>query len=320
MIRLLFLAIAGIVFTALGASETAGAAPAPPSFSATAIDDAMDLHGDPCNAQLVIFAGGNQWMVMPALLAAFRESHPGLDRIFYETLPPGILSKQLTSGSLSVGQLSLSAAPDVYMAGARNMHDVLGRGLVGAPITYATNSLAIAVRKGNPKHVVSLKDLGRPDVRVAMPNPAWEGIARQIQAAYRKAGGDALDTEIMVTKVRDGTTLLTQIHHRQTPMWLIDGRADAGPVWISEALYQQRIGAPIETVTIPATGNMQGMYQAAAVTHAPHPEMARAFVEFLAGPKAREIYRAYGFGPPAMLDSDISHDSSVPFARYDRKE
>jgi molybdate transport system substrate-binding protein len=287
-----------LVLTLLGASG------APPSLSVPGIDEALDLHGNPCDAQLVLFVGGNQWMAMPALLSAFERLHPGLSRVFYETLPPGILARQLRAGSIQIGSLSINVTPDVFMVGKRRMADVLSDGLVQQPTTYATNVLAIAVRAGNPKHIESLEDLGRSDVRVAMPNPTWEGIARQIESAYRKAGGERLVNTIMVTKGRDGTTLLTQIHHRETPMWLIDGRVDAGPVWITEALYQQRIGAPIETVRIPSSQNERGSYEAAAVAKAPHPQLAHDFVLFLTTPQAQEIYRSYGFGSPALTTAE----------------
>jgi ABC-type sulfate transport system substrate-binding protein len=46
--------------------------------------------------------------------------------------------------------------------------------------------------KGNPKHIHNLNDLGKPGVRVSMPNPDWERIAKRIEEAYSKAGGDAL--------------------------------------------------------------------------------------------------------------------------------
>ncbi len=283
-----------LVLTLLGASG------APPSLAVSGADESLDLHGNPCDAQLVLFVGGNQWMVMPALLSAFERSHSGVARIFYETLPPGILARQLRAGLLEIGSLSVEVAPDVFIAGKRRMDDVLSAGLVAKPIGYATNVLAIAVRAGNPKHIESLRDLGRSDVRVAMPNPAWEGVARQIELAYRKAGGEALVHTIMVTKIREGTTLLTQIHHRQTPMWLIAGRVDAGPVWISEALYQQRIGAPIETVRIAAPQNVRASYEAAVVARAAHPQLAREFVRFLTTPQAQEIYQSYGFGAPTL--------------------
>jgi molybdate transport system substrate-binding protein len=208
------------------------------------------------------------------------------------------LARQLRSGSLHVGSLTVTALADVFMAGKRRMRAVRGYGSVGAPVAYATNVLAIAVRAGNPKHIASLRDLGRSDVRVAMPNPQWEGIARQIELAYRKVGGEALVATIMVHKVRNGTTLLTQIHHRQTPMWLIASKVDAGPVWLSESLYQQRIGAPIATVRIPDSQNVRATYEAAVVRHAPHRKTAQAFVDFLQTPAALGIYRSYGFGPP----------------------
>jgi ABC-type molybdate transport system substrate-binding protein len=271
---------------------------APPALSVPGVDEVMDLHGDPCGAQLVLFVAGNQWMVMPELLAAFKRTHPDARRIFYETLPPGILARQLRSGSLNIWSLTVGAAPDVFMAGKGRMSDAASSGLVDGPVGYASNVLAIAVRAGDPKHIETLQDLGRNDVRIAMPNPAWEGVARQIEQAYRKAGGEPLVETIMVTKVRDGTTLLTQIHHRQTPMWLISGRVDAGPVWLSEVLYQVRIGAPIAAVRIAPAQNVREIYDAAVVKAAPHPLPAREFVRFLRTPQAQRIYRSYGFGSP----------------------
>jgi ABC-type molybdate transport system substrate-binding protein len=270
-----------------------------PSFSASGIDEVSDLHGDLRNARLVLFVGGNQWMAMPAIVAAFVRAHPGAAPVFYETLPPGILEKQLASGSLRMGTLEITAPADIFMAGQRRMGEVRSARLVESPTTYATNVLAILVRRGNPKHVRGLADLARPDVRVAMPNPVHEGIARQIQLALRTAGGQRLVEEVMVSKVEAGTTLFTQIHHRQTPLWIEDGRADAGPLWITEARYQERIGAPIATITIPPAQNVSAAYQAAVAAHAAHARAAREFVEFLGSSAAQEIFRSYGFGPPS---------------------
>lgn len=268
------------------------------TFSVPPVDEVNDLHGDPSQAQLVIFMAGNQYMLMPALLAKFRERHPEARDIYYETLPPGIVARQMQQGALQVGNLAIHVRPDVFMAGTRRMAMLRHDGLVGPASVYATNVLAIMVRAGNPLHIESLRDLGRPAVRVAMPNPAWEGVGEQIEAAYRKAGGGQLERSIMLIKVRNGTTILTRIHHRQTPLFILDRRADAGPVWISEALYQERIGAPLQMVTVPASQNVTARYEAAQVREAPHPALAKAFVQFLTTPAARAVYRAYGFGEP----------------------
>jgi ABC-type molybdate transport system substrate-binding protein len=270
-----------------------------PSFSASGVDDVMDLHGDLRNAKLVLFVGGNEWMAMPAIVDAFIRRHPEAAPVFYETLPPGILASQLTSGSLQVGTLTISVPADVFMAGKRRMAEVAKAGLVREPAAYASNVLAILVRKGNPKHISGMTDLGRSDVRVAMPNPAYEGVARQIELSMQKSGGSRLVDAVMGTKVRNGTTVLTQIHHRQTPLWVVQGRVDAGPLWLTEGLNQERVGAPVAVVRIPAAYNATATYQAAVTRHAPHARLAEEFVRFLESPQARDIFRSYGFGSPS---------------------
>jgi molybdate transport system substrate-binding protein len=267
------------------------------NFSVPPVDQSLDLHGDPANAQLVIFMSGNQYMVAPALLDAFRKTHPSVRRIFYETLPPGIIVRQVRAGGLQTGNLALTVMPDVLLLGPRGMRTLHRAGIAADWQPYASNMLALLVRAGNPLHVRSMSDLGRSDVRVVMPNPAWEGVAEQVEGAYSKAGGAALVRTIMVTKLNAGSTRLTRIHHRETPLYLQDGRADAGPVWLTEALYQQRVRG-LEVVRIPAAQNVFARYEAAVTVHAVHAAAARAFVTFMHSRQARAILTAYGFGPP----------------------
>src|SRR5579872_4989463 len=89
------------------------------------IDNVPDLHGNPCDAKLVLFIGGNQFFVLPQLIAAFEHDHPEFKgSIFYETLPPGILRKQAAAkGTLTLGNLTIQVKPDVFEAGASVLHD-----------------------------------------------------------------------------------------------------------------------------------------------------------------------------------------------------
>jgi molybdate transport system substrate-binding protein len=212
-------------------ANAAQTAPKQFNFTVAPFDAIDDLHGSPLSADLVIFAAGNQFMVMPALLRAFQASHPAVRRVFYETLPPGIEAKQIAAGSVEIGNLVADVQPDVMLTGLRAMKQAKAKGLVSHYVVYASNQLAIEVAAGNPQGVPGVTDLGRDDVRVSMPNPRWEGVAAQIETAYRKAGGEALSQKIMLTKVDAGTTLLTRIHHRETAFNIIQGKADAGPVW-----------------------------------------------------------------------------------------
>ncbi|WP_083252117.1 molybdate ABC transporter substrate-binding protein [Pedobacter steynii] len=263
------------------------------NFTIKGIDNVPDLYGDITDPQLVIFFAGNQFMVIDDLLKGFKETYPQYTRIFAETLPPGILAKQIQSGSITIGNMRISHLPDVYTAGKSRIvefSDWFSRTEV-----YAKNKLAIMVQKGNPARIERLQDLGRADVKIAMPNPEWEGIGKRIEEAYVKAGGVALKKKIMMDKVQDKSTYLTQIHHRQTPMRILYGESQAGPVWYSEAYYQKMINHPIEIIEIPDKENIQATYMAGQLKKAPHKQAAKDFMDFIISKKGKEIYRKYGF-------------------------
>ena len=267
------------------------------SFTVPGVDNVPDLYGDIVNPQLIVFMGGNQFMVLDELLTAFRKQYPAYTRIFVETLPPGILAKQMNSGSIVIGNLRIDHQPDVYLGGKKRVEE--NRDKLNGIVTYARNKLAIMVRKGNPKQVKTLNDLGRADLRVSMPNPAWEGIGGRIEEAYVKAGGDALKSAIMQQKVADKTTFLTQIHHRQTPMRVLYDQSDAGPVWYTEAFYQQMLNNPVDLVPIPDNQNVVAEYMGGVVKTAPHARAGTDFINFLMSPTGQAIYKKYGFMPPA---------------------
>ncbi|HTV86267.1 MAG TPA: substrate-binding domain-containing protein [Dyella sp.] len=271
------------------------------SFAVPPFDAIADLHGDIADPQLTVFFAGNQFMVVHDLVEAFKQRYRQYRRVYVETLPPGILARQIETGSLVMGNLRIALKPDIFTSGKGSIADLQKEhGWFADTVDYARNPLAILVAKGNPKHVEGLKDLGRPDVRVSMPNPKWEGIAKQIEASYRKAGGDALDRAVMQTKLKDGSTYLTTIHHRQSPLRVLQGESDAAPVWSTEAYFQQQIlHRPVETIAIAPDQNVTATYTAARLKAAPHEQAAKDFLAFMASPQAQAIYRKYGFQPPA---------------------
>jgi hypothetical protein len=268
-------------------------------FRVADIDNVPDLHGNPNQALLVLFVGGNQFMVMPELIRAFEAGHPELrGRIFYETLPPGILRKQIAAdGIVTLGNFTIQIQPDVYEAGLNAVEEMEKARVVEQPVSYVTNDLEIMVRRGNPLNIHSLSDLGNDKVRLSMPNPDWEGVAAQIATAMGKAGGSALVDRVMNQKVKDGSTFLTQIHHRQTPMRILSGQSDAGVTWASEIIFQEKIGNPVAGVKIPPQQNTNGTYAAAILRNAPHRKAALAWLAFQSTPAVQKAYAAFGFKP-----------------------
>ena len=267
-------------------------------FTVPEVDDMPDFHGDPFHAKLVLYIGGNYYFAVAPLVNAFEKLHPNLKgEIFAETLPPGILLRQIKAhGRITVGNMTFSAPPDVYAAGLLKVKALIAKGILSGPaVSYATNNLTIMIPKGNPGHIRSLRDLGRPGITLSMPNPAWEGVARQIKLSLVKAGGAKLERMVYHTKVKNGQTILTHIHHRQTPLYLMQGLADAGVTWKSEAIFQEQIGHPIADVVIPAKYNTTAVYAGAVLKNARHRRAALQWLAFLKTATAQAIFAHYGF-------------------------
>lgn len=267
-------------------------------FTEPDADNLADFHGSPIEPKLSLFVGGNYFFAMAQLVEGFEKLHPEFKgRVYWETIPPGLLVKQIKAGgTITIGNMTWTVKPDAYFAGLMKVKQYVAEGMLEAPpVPYATNTLTIMLPKDNPAHVESLADLGKPDVKLVMPNPAYEGIGRQIKAALAKAGGDALVKAVYETKVAQGATILTHIHHRQSPLYLMQGRAQAGVTWQSEAMFQEKAGHAIMHVDIPAAQNATAIYAGAVVKGAPHPAAAKLWLDYIRSPEGLKVFESYGF-------------------------
>ncbi|HKJ83771.1 MAG TPA: substrate-binding domain-containing protein [Mariprofundaceae bacterium] len=270
-------------------------------FTVPGVDNDPDLHGDINHPALVIFFAGNQYMLVNDLLRTFRREHPAYRHLFAETLPPGVLSRQIRRGGLRIGNMRVALKPDIYTAGKGRIRRLQKRyDWFRKRADYARNRLAIMTRKGNPDHISGWADLAGSSLKLCMPNPATEGIASHaIIPALRASGGKQLVDDVYRNKVKAKTTTLTRIHHRQTPMMIMQGQCAAGAVWYTEAHFHASIAHhPLSMVEIPPRQNHVVTYTAAIMRQAPHPKAAAAFLRFLTGPEGQAIYRRYGFMPP----------------------
>lgn len=103
----------------------------------------------------------------------------------------------------------------------------------------------------------------------------------------------------MEEKRSEGTTVLTVVHHRETPLRIRKGTADVGPVWATEVVNAKRGGLKVEAIE-PGEGLDQRdkvNYFITRLKNAPNPENADKFLNFIKSQKAQEIYKVYGFAP-----------------------
>ena len=253
-------------------------------------------------ADLVLFVAGNQFMVMEELLGAFQGKYPEIKKIFYETLPPGLELKQILAGGAIFRDKLIEVCPDVYASVSEGaMKKMEKQGLISGQsyLLYLHNRLVLMVPEGNPAQITSVEDLARFEVRISQPNPEYEDIAFHIMDMYRQAGGEALVHRVMEEKRAEGTTILTVVHHRETPLRIQRGTVDVGPVWATEIRHARQTKLAVDMVD-PGQGLDQREeinYYICKLKGSGNPENGAKFLEFIRSPVAQGIYERYGFVP-----------------------
>jgi len=255
------------------------------------------------SSQLNLFMAGNQFMLMRELVDVFREQHPEIQNIYYQTLPPGLQLKQILSGGAWFRGRCIDVKPDIYASvNAAAMIKLAAAAKIepDSHRLYLHNRLVLLVPSGNPAAIAAVADLGGDTVRISQPDPLNEDIAFHIMDMYRDAGGKELVRRIMDEKRAQGTTIMTVVHHRETPLRLQKQTVDVGPVWATEAAYALRQNLPVEMVD-PGPGLDQRRhinYYICRLAQAPNADNAKTFLKFMRTQRARAVYEKYGFITP----------------------
>ena len=251
-------------------------------------------------ADLVLFMAGNQFMAMKEIVAEFKTQYPEVKNILYETLPPGLELKQILAKGAIFQNETLNIYPDVYSSVNRAAMQLLEKeGHIGQSgyHLYLHNRLTLMAPRGNPAQITSVGDLARGDVRISQPDPQNEDIAYHIMDMYRQAGGDELLDRIMEKKRAEGTTIFTIVHHRETPLRIAKKTVDVGPVWATEAIHAQSSDLAFDVIEPGADLDQRESidYYICRLRHAPHPQNAQNFLDFIVSERGQRIYKKYGF-------------------------
>lgn len=211
--------------------------------------------------------------------SSLTEVFAGIAEEFTEST--GIPVRLAFAGSSAVAEQIRGGAPiDVFAsAGAAAMAPLVAERLVTDVTDFATNSLTIAVPRGNPGGVTGLTDLPRVSVVVcAVQVPCGTATA----ALFERNSIDARP----VSNEPDARSVLMKIRTDE---------ADAGVVYVTDVVAA---GDEVDDVTVLPTANVSTTYQAAVVVESQRTASAAAFVRFLAEPKAQAALAQAGFGPP----------------------
>lgn len=219
--------------------------------------------------QLTIFAASSLAESFEALAAIYAEEHPEVS-----------VSVNL-AGSQQIAAQVLEGAPADVLATADEvqMARVAEAGLLAAPPEgFATNTLVVAVERGNPMGLGGLRDLARDDVVVVLPDGAVpagryaDDLLARADVAVDEASRE-IDVRAALAKVRLG-------------------EADAAVVYRTDVLA----AADVDAVDV--ADSPRARYPIAVLAQAPEPEHARDFVDLVLSARGRAVLVDHGFGAP----------------------
>ena len=186
------------------------------------------------------------------------------------------------SGTL-LSQLRVAKQGDLFIAADDgSVADARKADVVREVIPLAKQRPVIAVRAGNPKHIHTIADLLRDDVKLALANPEAASISRVSRSAlgdtWTKLAARAAVMKPTVTEIAADLSL---------------GAVDAAIVWDS-TVPQFKLNA----IEVPELAARSENASATVLNFCTQPAAALRFARYLSAPeKGGEIFKASGFTP-----------------------
>ncbi|MEW6334039.1 MAG: substrate-binding domain-containing protein [Thermodesulfobacteriota bacterium] len=267
----------------------------------------LDFHGNPVNAQLAVFSDGNHHMALKDCLDIFLRQNKGLSRIFYVTTPPGTLLNIFRKGGIQIGNLSIPVSPHVFISPPHVLDHLIAQGTMQTHRPFAQHrGMVLLVKKGNPHHLSTLRDLAEKNVRLFLPNPETETVSCRAYMDTLKAvaAGEGIDPSFLADGTGRHIVYGERIHHREAPQAVLDNRADAAVVYYHLALRYMRVfPALFEMVTLggaalsarPGPDSKNGRTHAGTVGDGGR--WGAAFLRFLSSDRAGDVYTHHGLWP-----------------------
>jgi hypothetical protein len=200
----------------------------------------LDLHGNPAEADLVIFSDGNHHMALRESINAFVDLHGGSPKVFYLTTPPGVLLQTLKDGAIRLANLVVPVVPHFFAGPPGILDKVVESGRMQSHFPFMEScGNALLVKKGNPKGIENAQDLMRPEIKLFLSNPENEKASYSL---YRNSLEKLLTgLDMPWNSIESNLVFGERIHHREAPQALADNQADVAILYHHLARYYVEI-------------------------------------------------------------------------------
>jgi molybdate transport system substrate-binding protein len=183
-------------------------------------------------------------------------------------------------------QIRQGVKPDVYLAAnTRLPGELAAEGLLAEPVTFATNTLVLAVPADSD--AAAVEDLARDGTTVVMGSESVP-IGAYTREVLARLGG--AQEEAILANVRSNEPDVKGVVGKLT-----QGAADAGFVYNTDVVATN---GKLKAIELPARLRPEVAYGGATVEGAPNPEGAAAYLDSVTSGGCAEALRDAGFGPP----------------------
>ena len=252
--------VAALTLVSCGSDQPAASSPSSSTSSTAAV-----------SGTVTVFAAASLTGTFIQLGKDFEAAHPGTKVVF-----------NFAGSSALAQQINQGAPADVFASAApKNMDQVVDAGNASDPKTFVSNTLMIAVPKGNPGGIEGLADFaddGKTIALCAAEVPCGAAAEKVFTAAGITAKPDTLEQDVkaVLTKVRLG-------------------EVDAALVYKTDVLAG---GDKVEGIEFPEAADAVNEYPIAAVEDAPNADGATAFVDYVLSDKGEAVLTRAGFDKP----------------------
>ncbi len=229
----------------------------------------------PSPKRVLVAAAASLTDAFPEIKTEFEKDNKGV-AVTYTFGSSGVLQQQIEQG----------APVDVFASAAEQQMDSLDQKNLLAPASrrdFAGNTAVLVVPKERGAAITGFSDLTKPEIKhIAIGNPDTVPAGAYAKQILQSLGlWDGVQSRLVY-----GETV------RQVLSYVEGGNAEAGIVYSTDAITSDKVKVAAKA---PEGSSQPIVYPIAVVSGTKSPNEAKAFVDFVVGPKGQAILVKYGF-------------------------
>lgn len=185
------------------------------------------------------------------------------------------------SGQL-LSQIETSGKGDILIVGSEDTYNIAkDKGQADESKLVAHHTPALAVQKGNPKGIKSLKDLTKDGVKVALGDEKANAVGKTATKIIEKNGLEEIKNNVVATMATVNELVVA----------ITTGEADVAIVTEDSI----RLNDEVDMVEIPQGENIDQLIPVGTLTSSQHSELAQKLVDFIASEEGKAIFEKNGY-------------------------